>query len=57
MLFHRDGVIGAAFDGGIVGDDQHVSASHAADSGDEAARRGLILVKVPGGERRKLEKR
>ena len=38
VLLHRHRVVGAALDGGVVGDDHDVAAVHEADAGDEARR-------------------
>ena len=39
VLLHRDRIIGAALDGGVVGDDDAVAPAHAADAGDDAGAR------------------
>ena len=39
VLLHREGIVGAALDRGVVGDDEHFAARHAADAGDDAGRR------------------
>jgi hypothetical protein len=36
VLLHRHGIVGAALDGGVVGNDQHVAAVHQADARDDA---------------------
>ena len=57
VLLDRDRVVGAALDRRVVGDDQHVAARDAADAGDDAGRRRLVVVHVPRRERRQLEER
>ena len=41
VLLHRDRVVGAAFDGGVVGDDHALAPGDPADAGDDAGRRHL----------------
>jgi hypothetical protein len=55
VLLHRDGVVGAAFDRGVVGDDHHLASGDDADPGDDPGGRHLILVHAAGGERAQLE--
>ncbi|ENN86135.1 hypothetical protein RHSP_33009 [Rhizobium freirei PRF 81] len=57
MLLHRDRIVGAAFDRGIVADDHAVTARNAADAGDQAGARGLIAMHSMGGRRADLQKR
>ncbi len=57
VLLDRDGVVGAALDGGVVGDDQHLTPRHAADAGDDAGCRGAVVVQVPRGQRGELQER
>ena len=57
MLLDRDRIVGAALDRRVVGDDQHLAPRDAADAGDDAGRRRVVVVHVPRGERRELEKR
>ncbi len=57
VLLDGDREVRAAFDRGVVGDDQHFAARDAADAGDEAGGRRLVVVHVERGERRQLEKR
>src|SRR5437762_13032466 len=56
VLLDRDRVVGAAFHRRIVADDQDLATRHAADAGDDARAGGFVVVQLPGGERRKLEK-
>ena len=49
--------VGAAFDRRVVGDDHHFASGHAADAGDDAGRGRLVVVEVPGRQRRQFEKR
>lgn len=55
VLFDRQWEVGAAFHGGVVGDDQHFAARDAPDAGDQACARGFAAVKIPGGQCRKFE--
>gem|GEM_PF-5434342 len=55
VLLYGDGEIGAALDGGVVGDDQDLAAVDDAHAGDEARGRRLVVVHVPGGEGAELE--
>ena len=57
VLLHGHRVVRAALDRRVVGDDQHLAARHAADAGDEAGGRRLVVVHVERGQRRQLEKR
>ena len=57
MLLHRHRVVGAALDGGVVGDHHAFAAADAADAGDQARGRNVAAVHAVGGERRQLEKR
>ena len=57
MLLHGDRIVGAALDGGVVGDDDHLASGDAADAGDQAGAGSVALVHVPGGERRQLQER
>ena len=57
VLLHRDRVVGAALDGGVVGDDQHLAARDASDAGDDAGAGRLVVVHLPGGQGRELEER
>ena len=57
VLLDRERVVGAALDRGVVGDDHHVAARHAADAGDDAGRRRVVVVHVPRRQRRELEER
>ena len=57
MLLHGDRKIGAALDGGVVGDDDAFLPHHLADAGDDAARRHVLAIDAMPGERRELEER
>ena len=57
VLLHRQGVVGAALDGGVVGHHQHRPPGDGADAGDDAPRRHLVLVHPPRCERRELQER
>ena len=55
MLLHGDGVIGAALDRGIVGDDDAWLAGHPADAGDEAPGRQPVLIQLIARQRRDFQ--
>ncbi len=57
VLLHRHRVIGAAFDGRVVGDDHAFAALDAADAGDEPGAVDGVVVETVGGERRQLQER
>ena len=57
VFLDGDRVVGPAFDGRVVGDDQHLATRDAADAGDQPGGRRLALVQVVGGKRRQLQKR
>ena len=57
VLLDRERIVGAALDRRIVGDDDHIAPRDAPDAGDQAGGRGVVVVDVPRGERRELEKR
>ncbi len=57
VLLDRHGVVGAALDGRVVGDDHAAAALDHADAGDDArAGRGAV-VELLGGQRRELQER
>ena len=55
VLLHRDRVVRAALHRGVVRDDHDLAARHAADTGDEARARRVVVVDMPRGQRRELE--
>ncbi len=57
MFLDRHRKVGAAFDGGIVRDDQHVASGHAADPGHQAGARRVAVVHVVRREWRQFEER
>ena len=57
MLLHRHRVIGAALDGGVVGDDDAFAARDAPDAGDDAGGMDVAAIEAVGGQRRQFEKR
>ena len=57
MLLHRHRIIGAALDGGVVGDDDAFAARDAPDAGDDAGGMDVAAIEAVGGERRQFEKR
>ena len=55
VLLHRDRVVGAALDGGVVGDDHALAPADPADAGDDAgarARRRRTCRRRPAGRAR-----
>ena len=56
MLLHRHRIIGAALDGGIVGDDDAFAARDAPDAGDDARRMHVAAIEAVGRKRRQFEK-
>ena len=57
MLLHRHRIIGAALDGGVIGDDDAFAARDAPDAGDDAGRMDVAAIEAVGGQRRQFEKR
>ena len=57
VLLHRHRVVGAALDGGVVGDDDALPAGDPADAGDDPGGRRLAVVEAVRGQRRELEER
>ena len=57
VLLHGDGEVGAALHRGVVRDDHHLAAAHAADAGDQARAGRVAAVHPPRGQRRQLEER
>ena len=57
MLLHRHRIIGAALDGGIVGDDDAFAPRNPPDAGDDARRMHVAAIEAVGGQRRQFEKR
>ena len=51
MLLHRHRIIGAALDGGVVGDDHAFAARDPADPGDDAGGMHVAAIEAIGGER------
>ncbi len=56
MLLHRHRIIGAALDGGVVGDDDAFAARNAPDAGDDAGGMDVAAIEPVGRERRQFEK-
>ena len=56
VLLDGDRVVGAALHRGVVGHDQHFATRDPADAGDQSRAGSLVVVHVPGGQRRELEK-
>ena len=50
MLLHRQRKIRAAFDGGVVADDDAFAPRHPANPGDHARRRNILAIHAIGGE-------
>ena len=57
VLLHRHRVVGAALDGGVVGDDDALAAGDPADAGDDPGGRRVAVVEAVRGQRRELEER
>ena len=57
VLLDRERVVGAALDRRVVGDDHALAALDDADPGDDARRRRVAVVQLPGRERVQLQKR
>ena len=57
MLLDGERVVGAAFDGRVVGDDHAVPPLDHADAGDDARRGRRVGVDAVGGQRREFQKR
>ena len=57
VLLDREREVGAALDGGVVGDDEDRAVVHEPDARDDAGARRLVVVEAVGGERRDLEER
>ena len=57
VLLHRQRVVRAALDGGVVADDHHLAPVDETDAGDDAGGRGIPAVQALGGQRRDLEER
>jgi hypothetical protein len=55
VLLDGQRIVGAPFDGRVVGDDHHLAAADAPDAGDHPRRRDGLGVDLVGGERRQLE--
>src|SRR4029079_4933955 len=57
VLSYCQRIVGAPLDRVVVGDDQHLAPRHAADPGDDAGARRLVVVEIPRRQRRQLEER
>ncbi len=57
VLLHGERVVRAALDRRVVRDDHALAALDDADAGDDARRRRVAVVELPGGERVQLEER
>src|SRR5690349_16590444 len=57
MLLYREWIVGAALDGRIIRDDQHIAAGDAADAGHHSGAGRIAVVHAPRGQRRELEER
>ena len=57
VLLHRHRVVGAALDGGVVGDDDALPAADPADPGDDARGGRLVVVHAVRGKGRDLQER
>ena len=56
MLFYRHRIVGAAFDGRVVGNDDAVLAFDDADSGHHSGRWRIVAIHLEGGKRGEFEK-
>ena len=52
MLLHRDRIVRAALDRGVVADDHAFAALDASDAGDDSGGMDVAVVHAEGGERR-----
>ena len=57
VFLHRHREVGAALDRGVVGNDHHFGAMHAADAGEDAGGRRGIVVHAARGERAEFQER
>ncbi len=57
MLFDRNRIVGAAFDGRVVGNDHAFAAGNPADTGDDAGPRAFVVVHPVGSKRCDLQQR
>ena len=57
VFLHRERVIGAALDGGIVSHDHTLAPCHAADTGDDPRGRHGIVIHAPGGKLGQFQER
>ena len=57
MLFDRHRVVGAPFDGRVVGHDHAFPAGYPADAGDDSRPRAFIVVHAIGGQRCNFQQR
>ena len=55
VLLDRQRVVGAALDGGVIGDDDAFAPVYAPDAGDDAGRGDVVLIDAPGGELGELQ--
>src|SRR6266581_2919651 len=57
MLLHRHRIIGAAFDGGVIGDDHAFAAGYPPHPGNDAGGMDLAAVEAVGRKWRQFEAR
>lgn len=57
VLLDRHWEVGAALDGGVIGDDQHVPPVHQTDAGNHPGAGAGAVVHVLGGQRGDLQER
>jgi hypothetical protein len=57
MLFHRHRIIGAAFDGRVIADDDAFTPGDPADAGDQAGAMNGVLVHLVRRQRRQFQER
>ena len=57
VFLHRDGVVGSALDGGVVGHHDAFVPGDATDAGDDAAGRNVVAIEFVRRELAQLQKR
>src|SRR4051812_17987338 len=57
VFFDRHGIIGAAFDRRVVGDDDTLLPFDQPNTSDNAGRRRIIVVHIPGRQRTEFQER
>ncbi len=57
MLFDGHGVIGPAFDRGVIGDDDAFLVLDQSNTGNDTSSRGFIVIHIPGREWTQFQER